>query len=132
MRLLGCKPANTLMEANVDLWFYDSHTLDSGRYRRLIEKLIYFTVTRLDITFTVGVLSRFMHQPRETHWLAAMRVLTYIKSYPGKELVYRKYGYVHISGYSDSVYAGDRGNMKSTTGYCTFVKENLVTWRRKK
>ena len=77
---LGCKPANTLMEANVNLWSNDSHTLDDpGRYRRLIEKLIYLMVTRLYITFAVGVLSRFMHQPRETHWLAAMRVLTYIK-----------------------------------------------------
>jgi len=32
----------------------------------LIEKLIYLTGTRLDITFVVGVLSRFMHQPRDS------------------------------------------------------------------
>jgi len=72
------------MEANVNLWFDDSHTIDPGRYRRLIGKLIYLTVTRSDITFVVGVLSRFIHQPRDTHWLAAIRVLTYIKSCPGK------------------------------------------------
>ena len=72
-RFLGCKPANTPMKANVDLCFDDSHTLDdSGKYRRLIGKLIYLTVIRLDITFVVGVLSKFMHQPREIHWLAAM------------------------------------------------------------
>jgi len=112
----------------VNLWFDDSHTLDDpGRYRRLIGKLIYLTVTRPDITFPVGVLSIFMHRPRETRWLAAMRVLTYIKSCPEKELVYRKHGHVHISGCSDSGYAGDRGDMKSTTGYCTFVGGNLVT-----
>ena len=64
------------MKANVELWFNNSYALeDSGRYRRLIEKLIYLTVTRPDITFAVGILSRFMHQPRETHWLAAIRVL---------------------------------------------------------
>ena len=33
---------------------------------------------------------------------------------------------------TDSGYAGDRGDMKSTTGYCTFVGGNLVTWRSKK
>jgi len=50
------------MKANVNLWFDDSHILDdSGKYRRLIEKLIYLKVTRPDITFTVGVLSRFIH-----------------------------------------------------------------------
>ena len=29
-------------------------------------------------------------------------------------------------------YAGDRGDKKSTTGYCIFVRENTVTWRSKK
>jgi len=43
--LLGCKPATTLIKTNVNLWFDDSHALDDlGRYRRLIEKLIYLTV----------------------------------------------------------------------------------------
>ena len=49
-------------------------------------------ITRPNITFVVGALSRFMHQSRETHWLAAIRVLTYIKSCLEKKLVYRKYG----------------------------------------
>jgi len=50
--LLGCKPASTSMEANVDLWCDGSHLLDDpGQYRRLIEKLIYLTIINLDITF---------------------------------------------------------------------------------
>jgi len=114
------------MEANVNLWFDDSHTLDDPeRYRRLIEKLIYRTVTRPDITFTAGVLSRFMHHPRKAHWLATMRILAYIKSCPRKGLVYRKHGHVHISGYSDSGMQVIEG-IESTTGYCTFVGGNLV------
>ena len=118
------------MKANKNLWFDDSHTLDyPRRYKRLIGKLIYLTVTRPDIIFVVGVLSRFMHQPRETYWLAAMRILAYIKSCSGKGLVYRKYRHVRIFEYSDSGYAGDRGDRKSTTGYYTFVGGNLVTWR---
>ena len=105
---MGCKPANTSMEANVNLRFDDSYTFDDPRrYKRLIRKLTYLTVTIPDITFAVGVLSRFMHQPRETHWLAAMRVLAGIKSCPGKGLVYRKHGHVRISRYSNSGYAGD-------------------------
>ena len=105
-RLLGCKPASTTMEASADLCFDDSHALDdSGRYRRLIGKLIYFTVTRSNITFTVDVLNRFMHQRKEVHWSATLKILAYIKGCPRKNLVYRKYGYVRISRYSDSGYA---------------------------
>ena len=74
--MFGCKPASTPMEANVNSWCDNSHILDDpGQYRRVIRKLIYLTVTRPDITFTVGILSRFMHQPREVHWTAALRIL---------------------------------------------------------
>jgi len=56
------------MKANVNLWFDDSHPLDNPeRYRRLVEKLIYLAIIRSDITFNVGVLSRFMHEPRELY-----------------------------------------------------------------
>ena len=72
-----------------------------------------------------------MHQPREAHWIAALRILTYIKNSPGKDLLYKKHKHVRIFGYSDSGYAGDKGDSKSTD-YCTFVGENLVTWRSKK
>jgi len=46
----------------VDLWFDDNHTLDDPkRCTRLIEKLIYLIIARPDITFAIGVLSKFMH-----------------------------------------------------------------------
>jgi len=51
----GCKPASTLMETNMNLWCDNSHLLDDPRqFRRLIEKLIYLTVIKPDITFAVG------------------------------------------------------------------------------
>ena len=46
--------------------------------------------------------------------------------------MYRKHGHVRISGHSESGYAGDRADKKSTTVYCTFVGGNLVTRRSKK
>ena len=73
-----------------------------------------------------------MHQPREALWSGILRILVYIKSCPGKGLVYRNHGHIRISGYSDSGYAGDRENMNSTTGYYMFVGGNLMTWRNKK
>jgi len=34
--------------------------------------------------------------------------------------------------YSYSGYLGDKREMKSTTGYCTFVGGNIITWRSNK
>jgi len=130
---LGCKLTSTTIEANVDMWFDGSHTLDHPRrYRRWIEKLIYLTITRPYITFVVRVLSRFMHQHREDHWTTALRIMAYVKSSLGKGLLYRKHEQLHISEYSDSNYVCDKGNRKSITIYCIFVRGNLVTWRSKK
>ena len=37
-----------------------------------------------------------------------------------------------IVGYCDADWAGDRVDRRSTTGYCTFIGGNLVTWKSKK
>ena len=116
----------------MNLWFDDNHILDDPeRYRRLIRKLIYLTVTRSDITFVAGVLSRFMHQSREIYWLAVMRF--YLTSKDVQENGWC-IGNMNMYTFLDILiqgYAGDRGDKKSTTGYCTFVRENMVTWRSK-
>ena len=57
-RLLGCKPATSPLEARPKFWDTDSPIMvDANRYRRLLGKLIYLTVTRSDITYAVNVLS---------------------------------------------------------------------------
>lgn len=48
-------------------------SLDS--YQCLVGWLIYLTITRLDLAYSVQVLSQFMHQPCQEHWGAAIRVL---------------------------------------------------------
>jgi hypothetical protein len=74
--MTDCKPLSTPMEKKLKLSSTDSTSLiDATPYRQLVGSLIYATTTCLDISFVVGVLSRFMQQPRESHWLAAKRVL---------------------------------------------------------
>ena len=101
-------------------------------YRRLLGKLIYLTVTRPDITYVFSVLSQFMHEPRMVHWEGALRVLSYIKRAPRKWLIYWRHDHLRIEAYSDAEYAGDKGDRKSTTRYCTYVGGNLVIGRSQK
>ena len=84
-------------------------------------------MTRPDIAYIVGVLSQFMQEPRTVHWLRVIRVLVYVKKAPRKGLVYKKNGHLLIEAYLDSGYAGNKGDRKSTSGYCTYVGGNLVT-----
>ncbi|XP_043705291.1 uncharacterized mitochondrial protein AtMg00810-like [Telopea speciosissima] len=99
---------------------------------RLIGKLIYLTVTRLDMSFVVGVLSQFMQSPQKAHWDPAVRILRYLKGVLRKGLVYRPNRHMELVAYSNADWAGLASARCSTTRYCTFVGGNLVTWRSKK
>lgn len=49
--------------------------LDVEPYRRLIGKLIYISLTRPDIAYSVKLLSQFMQSPINVHMQAAKRLL---------------------------------------------------------
>ena len=102
------------------------------RYRRLVGKLNYLTVTRPDISFPVSVVSQFMTSPCDSHWEAVVRILRYIKSAPGKGLLFEDQGHEHIIGYTDADWAGSPSDRRSTSGYCVLVGGNLVSWKSKK
>jgi hypothetical protein len=63
---------------------------DATKYRQLVGSLIYLTTTRPNISFVVGILSRFMQKPCEGHWSAAKRVLKYLKGTQDFGLKYSK------------------------------------------
>ena len=73
-----------------------------------------------------------MHAPRQLHLDAVFRILRYLKSAPGKGLFFAKNGHMLVEAYTDADWAGSVMDRRSTTGYCTFVGGNLVTWRSKK
>ncbi|RVX22830.1 hypothetical protein CK203_008228 [Vitis vinifera] len=69
-----CKPVDTPIVQNHRLGEYlDQAPMDTGRYQRLVGKLIYFSHTRPDIAYVVSVVSQFMHNPSEDHMDAVIR-----------------------------------------------------------
>ena len=67
--MLDCKPVDTPMDPNVKLVPSQGELLrDPGKYRRLVGKLNYLTITRPDISFLVSVVSQFLQSPCDSHW----------------------------------------------------------------
>jgi hypothetical protein len=81
--ILGVKPVNSPIEQNTKLSDAGDLLKDPSQYRRLVGRLIYLTITRPDIMYSVHVLSRFMHAPHKPHMEAPLRVLRYLKGAPG-------------------------------------------------
>jgi hypothetical protein len=131
--MLGCKPVETPIEQNHRLEeFPEDVTVDRGSYQRLVGRLIYLSHTRPDIAYAVSVVSQFMHNPKETHLRAVNRILRYLKGSPGRGVLFRKRDSLTLESYTDADYGGSRIDGRSTSGYCTFLGGNLVTWRSKK
>jgi len=95
-------------------------------------KLIYLSHTRPDISYVVSVVSQFMHCPSKNHMDTVVQIIRYLKSAPGKGLIFSKNGHLDIEGYTNADWVGNLSARKSISGYFTFVGGNLVTWRSKK
>ncbi|GAB2272014.1 hypothetical protein Dimus_038946 [Dionaea muscipula] len=131
--MMGAKPSDTPMLPGVKLAPEKDAVFDnSEKYRRLGEKLNYLIITRPDIAFSVSVVSQFMSHPRTPHWKAALHILKYIKGHPNRGLLYSDHGHCRIKGFSDADWAGSPSDRRSTSGYCVFVGENLVSWKSRK
>ena len=101
-------------------------------YQRLVGRLIYPSHTRPDIAYVVSVISQFMHSPKEAHLQAAYRVLQYLKGALGKGILFKRNGGLVLEAYTNVDYAGSIVDIRSTSGYCTFLGGNLVIWTSKK
>ena len=131
--MLDCKPADTPIVVNHGLQTLEGDgAANREQYKKLVGKLIYLSYTRPDIAYAVGIVSKFMHQPQTRHMEAVNRILRYLKGTPGRGIVFQRNGHLDLQAYIDANWAGDRDERKSTSGYFTFVGENLVTWKSKK
>ena len=129
----ACKPESTSIDPNLRLREAEKDAkVDKEMYQRLVGRLIYLSHTRPDIAYAVSVISQFMHSPKEAHLQAAYRVLQYLKGAPSKGIMFKRNGGLVLEAYTDADYADSIVDRRSTSGYCTFLSGNLVTWRSKK
>ena len=94
--------------------------VDSTMFRQIVGSLRYLCNNRPYICYSVSVISKFMHDPRKSHMVAAKRILRYIKGTIDFGLLF-PYGVQsevnELIGYSDSDRCGDLTDRRSTSGY---------------
>jgi hypothetical protein len=124
--IIDSKISETPLEINCKLSPTDGQPLPNPELF-----LNYLTITRPDISHAVHIVSQFMLAPRTVHFAAVLRILRYIKGTLHQDLMYQPSDLI-LRAYSDSDWAGDVTDRRSTTSFCIFLRDSLIAWKSKK
>ena len=105
---------------------------DPTLYRSLAGALQYLTFTRPDISFAVQQICLFMHDPRESHFNALRRIIRYLQGTLTLGLHFYKSSATSLIAYTDADWAGCPSTRRSTSGFCIFFGDNLISWSSKR
>jgi len=105
---------------------------DTTMYRRIVGSLIYMTITRPDLNYAVGVVSQFMQTPQKPHLDAVRRILRYIKHTLQCGIFYEAKSQLQVHGHTDTDWAGNVSNRRSTSGFMFSFGSGAVSWSSKK
>jgi len=131
--LAGTTLVDTPMEVNVKYRKDEGYLLhDPTLYRRLVGSLIYLTTTRPNISYAVHQVSQFMSSPRHLHFAVVHRIIRYLKGLSTHELFFPKALSLQLMAYRDANWPGCPDTRRSTTGWCMFLGDALISWKCKK
>jgi hypothetical protein len=78
--MTSCKPILIPLEQNMKLSANEGDLMeDTIMYKCIVGSLIYMTITRLDLSYVVGVMNQFMQTPQKPHLDIVKHILRYIK-----------------------------------------------------
>lgn len=130
--MTNCKPAPTPIDAKSKFPAEGPITDDAQSYRSLAGALQYLTMTRPDIAFAVQQACLHMHDPRVSHMTLLKRILRYVRGTTSHGLLLRASDDYSITAYSDADWAGCPDTRRSTSGFCIYLGDSLVSWSSKR
>nr|KYP32045.1 Retrovirus-related Pol polyprotein from transposon TNT 1-94 [Cajanus cajan] len=135
-QMLNCNPVSTPVDTGNTLDKSEGDQMvDKTLYRQMVGSLRYVCNTRPDIAYGVGLVSRYMETPKQSHLLAVKRLLRYVKGTIGYGLMFpNKFSSPNhnMVGYSDADWCGDKADRKSTTGYVFMLGDAPISWCSRK
>jgi hypothetical protein len=131
--MTDCKSAPTTFLSGVKLEDSgETPLVDITVYKKLVGSFLYLTHSRPDLSYAVGTVSRFMQKLHELHWNVAKRILQYIQGTITFWIHYETKSTLDLIGFTDSDWASDITDHKSTYGYSLSHGSRPIYWLSKK
>ncbi|KAK9064797.1 hypothetical protein SSX86_016179 [Deinandra increscens subsp. villosa] len=128
----SCNPVATPVDTNSKLGTSGPDFDDPTLFRSLAGALQYLTFTRPNILYAVQQVCMHMHAPKLDHWNALKRIIRYLQGTSHYGLTLSKSSSLSLVAYTDADWAGCPNTRRSTSGYCVYFGNNLVSWSSKR
>jgi hypothetical protein len=131
--MLNCKPASTPVDTKAKLSGTDGLPLsDKTFYRSIAGALQYLTLTRPELAYAVQQACLHMHDPHDVHWNLIKRVLRYVRGTTSHGVLLQASSSTALTAYTDADWAGCPDTRRSTSGFCIFLGDALISWSSKR
>ncbi|GJV48893.1 ribonuclease H-like domain-containing protein [Tanacetum coccineum] len=127
-----CNPCRTPVDTESKLGSEGDPVSDPTLYRSLAGALQYLTFTRPDISYVVQQVCLYMHDPREPYFTALRHILRYVRGIFAFGLQLHASSTAQLTAYTNADWAGCPVTRRSTSGYCVFLGDNLLSWSAKR
>lgn len=129
--MFDCNPGKTPIVPGSRLLKSDKGVeVDNTLFKELVGSLMYLTTTRPYISYFISLISNFMEDSNESHFLAAKRILRYLQGTQSLGIFYKAGVNEELVSYTGSDYAGDLDD--STSGYAFLLGGGVISWGSKK
>ena len=105
---------------------HEGKKVDSTLYKQIVGSLMYLTVTRPDIMYSMSLISRYMENPTEIHLLVAKRILRYLQETRDFGLFYKKGEKLELFGFTNNDYVEDQDDKNSTSSYVFMLGTGVI------
>ncbi|GJR78435.1 ribonuclease H-like domain-containing protein [Tanacetum coccineum] len=130
--MVNCNPSRTVVDTESKLGDTSDIVFDLTLYWSLAGSSQYLTFTRPDISYAVQQVCLYMHDPQEPHFSALKRILYYVRGTLDYGLQLFSSSTTDLVAYSDADWASCPTTRRSTSGYCVFLSNNLLSWSSKR
>ena len=87
--------------------------------------------TRPELSYVVEVVSRYMSNLGRKHLKVVKHIFRYMRGTKDALLTFKSANPTEVEGYTESDYAGNTNNQKSTSGYVFTYGGGTISWRSK-
>jgi hypothetical protein len=131
--MTNCKPAATPVNTKSKLSASNGKPFDNPTfYRSIAGALQYLTLTRPELAYAVQQACLHMHAHCDVHWALIKRILRYVRGTTRHGMHLRGSSFHDLVAYTDADWAGCPDTRRSTSGFCVFIGDSLVSWSSKR